>query len=114
MAAKSDEGELPQSEAAFKSEGSPWETDLEACGWPPEAQHPWQDGNGGKFSPETWLLMPGAGGSRGYSRLTASRIRWNSGKYSWQCWDKKRTTRPLSSNERRYPRAMVKAITCSV
>jgi len=46
MAAKSDEGGHPQSEAAFKSEGSLRETDLEACGWPPEAQHPWQDGNG--------------------------------------------------------------------
>jgi hypothetical protein len=45
MAAKSDEGGRTQSEAASKSEGSRWETDLGACGCPPEAQHPSQDGN---------------------------------------------------------------------
>ena len=45
MAAKSDEGQSPQSAAALKTEGSPWETVLRACGFRPEAQHPRLDGN---------------------------------------------------------------------
>jgi len=44
MAARSDAGRSPQSAAARKTEGSPWEAVLRACGLRPEAQHPRLDG----------------------------------------------------------------------
>ena len=47
MAAKSDGGRSPQSAAAPKTEGSPRETVLGACGLRPEAQHPRLNGKEG-------------------------------------------------------------------